>query len=375
MLKITSIILIVGAVSLGAIALYRNKQSSQFDTLETKNTPIVNHAESLLLQQEENIRRYISPINIEYLREQNIDSQAPVIEQVLAPGSNYKRYIASYVSEGNKIFGLLTIPNEVAPEGGFPAIVFNHGYIPPSDYVTTEKYIAYVDTLARNGFVVFKIDMRGHGNSDGVPTGSYFSSAYTIDAISALKSLQKLESEVPEELASTAPIVNSDRIGMWGHSMAGNLLLRAMLVEEDVKAGVIWAGAVYSYEDFAKYRISDSSYRGRPRTSREETPNREVSEEIAQLRENSENLNFSDPFWKSISLTQNINYLNAPLQIHHAVDDATVDIGYSRDLAKVLEENNKDYELYEYNSGGHNISGISFNTAIQRTVDFFKANL
>src|SRR6185436_6818008 len=160
----------------------------------------------------------------------------------------YARYIASYTSQGNKIYGLLTIPFGSAPEGGFKAIVFNHGYIPPDSYVTTERYVAYVDALAQSGFVVFKIDMRGHGDSEGEPSGSYFSPAYMIDAISALKSLQKMD------------IIDPDGIGMWGHSMAGNLVLRAMLVEPAIKAGVIWAGAVYSYDDFEKYAITDTSF-------------------------------------------------------------------------------------------------------------------
>jgi hypothetical protein len=34
--------------------------------------------------------------------------------------------------------------------------------------------------------------------------------------------------------------------------MAGNLVLRAMLIEPDIKAGDL-AGAVYSYDDFGKY--------------------------------------------------------------------------------------------------------------------------
>ena len=42
--------------------------------------------------------------------------------------------------------------------------------------------------------------------------------------------------------------------------MAGNLVLRAMLIEPDIKAGVIWAGAVYSYDDLTRYAISDPSY-------------------------------------------------------------------------------------------------------------------
>ena len=121
---------------------------------------------------------------------------------------------------------MLTIPFGEPPEGGFKAIIFNHGYIPPTVYRTTERYVAYVDYLARSGFVVFKIDYRGHGNSQGEPSGSYFSPGYTIDAISALKSLQMLD------------IIDPQGIGMWGHSMAGNLVLRAMLIEPDIKAGV-----------------------------------------------------------------------------------------------------------------------------------------
>ena len=103
-----------------------------------------------------------SPISIEYLRTLQIESETPILEEELSNGSNYRRYIASFLSEGNKIYGLLTIPNSNKPNGGYPAIVFNHGYIPPTQYKTTEKYVSYVDYLARNGFVVFKIDLRGH---------------------------------------------------------------------------------------------------------------------------------------------------------------------------------------------------------------------
>lgn len=312
--------------------------------------------------------KFSTVIDIDYLRNLRIDSPALTIEETLAPGSNYKRFIASYSSEGFKVYGLLTVPNDDPPAGGYPAIVFNHGYIPPNTYVTTEKYIAYVETLARNGFVVFKIDMRGHGNSEGRPTGSYFSNAYTIDAISALKSLQKLD------------YVNAERIGMWGHSMAGNLLLRAMLVEEDIKAGVIWAGAVYSYEDFGKYGLNDTSYVRRERPEEEEeTPESitrsEIRKELESFRDDPSSVDFTNEFWSGFSLTSNLNYLNSPIQLHHSLDDNVVNIGYARDLAKALEDNNKEYEIYEYAGGGHNINSPYFETAIQRTVEFFKKNL
>lgn len=306
-----------------------------------------------------------SPISIDYLRSLNIVSEKVKIEEELADGNNYKRYIASFSSEGNKVYSLLTVPIDKEPPGGFPAIIFNHGYIPPSQYQTTEGYVSYVDYLARNGFVVFKIDFRGNGRSEGDPSGSYFSSAYTIDLISALKSLQKFEK------------VNSKKIGVWGHSMAGNAILRAMLISNEIKAGVIWSGAVYSYQDFVKYKISDNSYIHRPFESKEgdSQKNRETSPEIQKIRSNPKTIDFNNDFWTAISLTKNIKYLSSPLQINHSTSDPVVDIGYSKDLVKVLKDNNKIYEFYEYEGGEHNITSPYFEQAMERTVNFFKKNL
>jgi dipeptidyl aminopeptidase/acylaminoacyl peptidase len=300
-------------------------------------------------------------LTIQYLRELEISGSEITFEQELEPRSNYRQYLASYLSEGNKIYGLLTIPTAEPPEGGFKAIVFNHGYIPPMAYQTTERYTAYVDYLARSGFVVFKIDYRGHGQSQGEPSGSYFSPGYTIDSIAALKSLQTMD------------IIDTQGIGMWGHSMAGNLVLRAMLVEPDIKAGVIWAGAVYSYDDFVRYGINDNTYRPpQPQDSGEGSDPRRRSREIIEA--------YGRPdtqvvFWKAVSLTENIAFLNSPIQLHHAQDDPVVNIGYSFDLAVVLQENNKEYEFYTYEGGGHNLISPYFEQAMLRTVEFFRDNL
>lgn len=306
-----------------------------------------------------------SPISIDGLRQRKIEGSNFIIEQDLQDEPNYKQYVVSYISESYKIYALLTIPKGEMPEGGYSAIIFNHGYIPPNQYKTTEKYVAYVDYLAKSGFVVLKPDLRGHGKSEGIATGTYFSNAYTIDVISALKSLQKDNQ------------INPNKIGLWGHSMSGNLVLRSMLINDEFKAGVIWAGAVYSYEDFAKYGISDNSYRRANPMSQVflDSPNREKSEEIEKLRNRIFKIDFTQSFWKSISLTQNLKYLNAPIQIHHAENDDVVDIGYSRDLKMSLDDAQKTSELYEYKGGGHNINSPYFEQAMKRTVEFFKKYL
>jgi hypothetical protein len=52
-----------------------------------------------------------------------------------------------------------------------------------------------------------------------------------------------------------------------------------------------------------------------------------------------------------------------------------VNIGYSYELAGVLQANGKPYEFYTYESGGHNLISPYFDQAMLRTVEFFRNNL
>ena len=137
-----------------------------------------------------------------------------MIEQTLAPGANYSRYVVSYLSDGYRIYTLMTVPNGPVPETGWPAIIFNHGYIPPAQYRTTERYVAYPIAIARSGYIVFKSDYRGHGSSEGPPEGAYGYPGYTDDVLNTLASVKAYGDADP------------NRIGMWGHSLGGQLTLR-----------------------------------------------------------------------------------------------------------------------------------------------------
>ena len=294
-------------------------------------------------------------MTVEYLRNRTYKSELGELETYAQNGS-YTSYLSSYDSDGLRVNGLLTIPTGDKPQGGWPAVVFVHGYIPPTIYETTEKYVAYVDRLASSGFVVFKIDLRGNGDSEGEPSGAYYSSDYIVDTLNARAAL------------AASDVVHPDKIGLWGHSMAGNVTMRAFAARPEIPAVVIWAGAVYSYEDFLKYRISDNSYRppsvATPRASSRQRMFERVGSPSAQ-----------STFWSMVAPTSYVSDLKGALQVHHAVDDDVVDVGYSRDLKATLEKTDVTHEFYEYDTGGHNIDGASFNVAIQRTIDFYKTHL
>lgn len=299
-----------------------------------------------------------NPLSIERMRAQSYPGSQISQVRTLPAGSNYTQSVVSYQSEDLKIHALLTVPSGKAPVGGWPAIIFNHGYIQPTEYRSDEKYVAYVDSFARNGYVVLKSDYRGHGLSEGRPEGAYFSPAYTVDVLNAVGAVKTLS------------YVNKDKIGMWGHSLGGNITQRAVTIIPDIKAAVVWGGVVSSYSDMYELWFNQ----------RQRTP-----EASAQIQEHwrVRRIDFtklhgtpdSNPaFWNAIDPMAHLNYFNTPVQLHHARGDETVNYRLSEELAKTLTKAGKPNELYLYEGDNHNIS-TNFNTAMERSIEFFDTYL
>ncbi len=299
----------------------------------------------------------VYPLSIEAMRTRIFRGSDITIEKTLSPGSNYNQYIVSYVSDGLKIYGLLTVPGGKIPPSGWPVIIFNHGYIPPQVYRTTERYVAYVDSLARSGYIVFKPDYRGNGSSQGQPEGAYYSPAYTTDVLNAVASIKRFGDADP------------NKIGMWGHSMGGNITLRSVVVSRDIKVAVIWGGVVGSYEDLMNNWQRNVTYRPPP-------------EELALRNRNRENFikQYGTPetnpnFWHSVDPTYFIPDITAPIQLHHGLSDEEVPAAFSQSLYEKLKSSGKTAEYFSYPGADHNISGSPFSVAMNRTITFFNTYL
>lgn len=308
-------------------------------------------------QNEGGLQSSENTFSIEYLRQQDYPGSDIVIEQTLTPKPNYNQYITSYRSEGLKIYGLMSVPTGEKPRDGWPVIIFNHGYISPSQYKTAEKYEAYVDGFARVGYIVFKSDYRGHGNSEGIAEGGHTSPAYTIDVLNALSSLKKFKDANPQ------------KIGMWGHSMGGGITLRAMVISKDIKAGAIWAGTVGSV---------NSNFSGRERANHAHPSsdtdsgagpnyNQRLEQEYGTASQNPQ-------FWNAIDPLNYLEDLTSPIQLQHGLADSEVNPKVSQELNDKLKALGKNVEYYTYAGDNHNISN-NFNTAMQRSVEFFNKYL
>ena len=289
----------------------------------------------------------IRALAIPTMRARTYPGSPLIVEQTLTPGANYNRYLVSYRSDGLQIFGLLTVPTGTPPTTGWPVILFNHGYIPPERYRPTERYEAQIDALARNGYIVLRPDFRGHGASEGSAAGGYTGPAYTIDVLNAVAAVR------------TYALADPARIGMWGHSLGGLLTLRSMVIDQRIKAGVIWSGVVVAFPDlltlldFSPTPIPNTVFRFRD----------QLYSEFGTPQTNAD-------FWNTISPNHFLADLSGPLQLHHGTGDAIVPVLFSAILTDQVAAAGQAAELFTYSGDDHNITE-NFDTAMARTVRFF----
>jgi len=311
-----------------------------------------------------------NPLSIAFMRQQTYPGSKITIEQTLPDGTNYHQYLTSYQSQGLTIYALLTIPTGEKPKNGWPVIVFNHGYIDPQTYQTfpsSGQYASYYPVFATHGYIVFKPDYRGNGASEGQPEGAYYSPAYTIDDLNAIASIKRLQ--LPADLTPTLSlqerehIVNPEKIGVWGHSMGGNITLRDLVVNpHDIKAAVIWGGVVGSYTELAHWH--DPYFH----PSAEQLRLRNKYRSTLQKKYGTPETN--PAFWNSIDPTFFVSAITAPVQLDVGGMDEEVPPTMSENLYTKLKTAGKTAQLYIYPGADHNISQ-SFDLAMQASLEFF----
>ncbi len=166
-----------------------------------------------------------------YLRSRSYGGGQIEFLEVMDQNAYFTRYLIRYPSDGLNIYGFADIPND---DQDHPVIIALHGYIDPAIYTTLDYTTHYADALAQAGYIVFHPNLRGYKPSDDGE--NLFRVGMAIDVLN-LVALVKSQSGVTDPLKH----VNSDAIGMWGHSMGGGITTRVLTVSEDIKAAVLYA--------------------------------------------------------------------------------------------------------------------------------------
>ena len=134
----------------------------------------------------------------------------------------------------------LYLPDDVRSGAKRPGLVIGHGFS-----VVKEALVEHGRWFARAGFVTLAIDYRTFGRSEGEPRAQLFPMTEAEDYRSAISYLQ------------LRPEVDADRIGIWGTSFAGGLVLFVGAVDRRVKAVVSQVPVVDGYRWMKLLRSED----------------------------------------------------------------------------------------------------------------------
>ena len=261
---------------------------------------------------------------IESLRRRDYEPSLITIESTIADSGAYTSYIFSYFSDGLKVYGRMNVPYG---DGPFPIIILNHGYFNQSTFSSGDGTQTMADILARNDYLTLASDYRGFGKSENDSQGSRGDNPnYAIDVLNLIASIGSLDKADPE------------KIGMWGHSMGGEVSVRTAEVTNNLKAVVLWAPT-------STNRETNSAFYGGGRHS--------VQGEADAHNED------------------DLLYIDTPISLHQGLSDSEVNPDWSKELNTDLQKLDKQIEYFEYPGQDHNFRNLGWNIISERTISFF----
>lgn len=249
---------------------------------------------------------------------------------------NFSRRQFKYRSEGLDLYGFLNIPDG---DGPFPIIIMLHGYVEPGLYRTVAYSARYADDLAENGFFVIHPNLRRYAPSEDGP--NQLGIGDTIDTLNLINLVRRQ--------AGTDGVLkkaDASRIAMWGHSMGGGIVIRSLILDDQLRGGLLYA-SIHTDE---KINLSHFEDDGRG-VSKLSVP--------AQVLE-------------EISPSEYLDEINVPISIHHGVEDSVVPVAWSEELCNRLSELQIDVECNIYPRQPHTFQNDGDLQFMQNSMLFFQ---
>lgn len=243
-----------------------------------------------------------------------------------------------------RVTGLINIPKGKGP---FPVIVMFRGYVDQKIYKTGDGTRRAAEFFAKNGFITIAPDFLGYGGSDKEAENIFESRFQTY--ITALVLLKTLESNQVTNLP-----INQQTIYIWGHSNGGQIALTILEITGKNYPTVLWAPVSKPFPYSILYYTDASEDRGKL-----------IRHELAAFEETYD--------VELYSLTNYLDKIKTPLQIHQGTADDAVPVDWTNKLVKELSDLNLDLDYFTYKGADHNLNP-SWNLVIARNLEFFLTN-
>ncbi|MCX6791812.1 MAG: alpha/beta fold hydrolase, partial [Candidatus Gottesmanbacteria bacterium] len=209
-------------------------------------------------------------------------------------------------------------------------------------YVPGEGTQRSAEVYASNGFISLAPDFLGYGGSD-MPSADVFEERFETytTALNLLASVGSL------------PMADPANVALWGHSNGGQIALTVLEILGRPLPAVLWAPVSKPFPYSILYYTDDADDHGK--LLRRELATFESQYDVEQY-----------------SLTNYLNRITGPVQIHQGTADAAVPLVWSDTLAQTLEASNSAVSYFTYQQANHNMQPSAWNFVVSRDIIFFE---
>ena len=218
----------------------------------------------------------LSALSTESLRARSYEGVVTGMAEIDCPGRavGAKSQLVSYTSDGLNLYARLELPTAPAPEGGYPVVLFAHGWVgadaaPDYPFSCDEGgyYAHIINAWADAGYAVLMPGYRGHGTVAGKPAdghdrmkawdnGTYLSPVfYAVDSLNLLAAAPGIEG------------LDLTKVHVVGHSQGGDVAAIVLAATGEgaanglsVASGALWSGTyVDRFTQLATYHPMESA--------------------------------------------------------------------------------------------------------------------
>jgi len=283
------------------------------------------------------------PYTIEGLRQRTYGGGNVEVLELMEEKDSFTRYLIRYPSDGLMIYGFVNIPKG---EGPFPIIIVIHGYGDAAEYQTLDYTTDAADRLTESGYIVIHPNLRNYPPSD--KGDNLFRVGIAVDVLNLI-ALVRSES-MPKELSAPAAI---DQIGLWGHSLGGNVVLRVLTVSSDVKAAVLY-GSLSGDEFKNSAALTDIG----------------VNEPQLQAE-----LVTAPALLQRISPSFYYDNITTPIQLYHGTNDSVVPFSWAQETCRLLKDAGVTVDCIYYTDEDHTFRSRMSDEFYGSLISFYQAYL
>ena len=250
------------------------------------------------------------------------------IDQIKQETDQFLSAVFTYETTGKTMSGLITVPKmtqEEAKSKRLPIIIMLRGWVPENIYQPGVGTSRAGQVFAQNGFVTVAPDFLGYGLSDPEPENSW--EARFIKPINVIELIKTLQSQpnITIEGGDDEFVyrLNNEQIGMWGHSNGGQIAVTVLEAASQPIPTTLWAPVTAPFPYSILFFSDEHRDEGK-----------EMRAWLAKFEQDYDVLEFS--------LTQHLDFLTGPLQLHHGTgDEAALKIWSDEFQNKINQENER----------------------------------